>query len=88
MLIQRLRDRLVTIVADFRTQTSLRQCCSALLQRDCTLLAQVWIEWFSFQRYLDVAPSLSKPCSKRADFGEDESQEVNEREFTKYHAKY
>lgn len=41
MVIQRLRDRLVTIVADFRSQTSLRQCCSDLLQKDCVTLAQV-----------------------------------------------
>jgi hypothetical protein len=41
MVIDRLRDRLVTIVADFRSQTSLRTCCSNLLQKDCVLLAQV-----------------------------------------------
>ena len=41
MIIQRLRDRLVTIVADFRSQTSLRQCCSDLLQKDSVILAQV-----------------------------------------------
>lgn len=41
MVIESLRDRLVTIVADFRSQTSLRTCCSTLLQKDCLALAQV-----------------------------------------------
>ena len=41
MVIDRLRDRLVTIVADFRSQTALRTCCSNLLRKDCVLLAQV-----------------------------------------------
>lgn len=54
MLIERLRDRLVTIVADFRNQTSLRQCCSALLQKDCTSLAEV--------RPFHCSPSPSWPC--------------------------
>ena len=39
--IQGLRDRLVHIIADFRTQTSLREGCNNILHTDCLLLAQV-----------------------------------------------
>lgn len=39
--IQDLRDRLVHIIADFRTQTSLREGCNNILHTDCLLLAQV-----------------------------------------------
>ena len=39
--IPRLRDRLVGIIADFRTQTSLREGCNAILAHDCLTLAQV-----------------------------------------------
>ena len=38
--IPRLRDRLVHIIADFRTQTSLREGCNAILHHDCLHLAQ------------------------------------------------
>ncbi len=38
--IPRLRDRLVHIIADFRTQTSLREGCNAILAHDCRHLAQ------------------------------------------------
>ena len=41
MAIARLRDRIVQIVADFRTQTSLREGCNTILHTDCVLLAQV-----------------------------------------------
>jgi hypothetical protein len=41
LAIPRLRDRLVRIIADFRTQTSLRQGCAAILEHDCLALAQV-----------------------------------------------
>ena len=41
MAIDRLRDRLVHIIADFRTQTSLREGCNTILHTDCLLLAQV-----------------------------------------------
>ncbi len=43
MAIARLRDRIVQIVADFRTQTSLREGCNTILHTDCVLLAQVGI---------------------------------------------
>ena len=39
--IEGLRDRLVHIIADFRTQTSLREGCNTILHTDCLLLAQV-----------------------------------------------
>lgn len=39
--IEGLRDRLVNIIADFRTQTSLREGCNNILHTDCLLLAQV-----------------------------------------------
>lgn len=39
--IPRLRDRLVHIIADFRTQTSLREGCNTILHHDCLSLAQV-----------------------------------------------
>ncbi|KAK9800354.1 hypothetical protein WJX73_009236 [Symbiochloris irregularis] len=35
-----LRDRLVSIIADFRTQTSLREGCNTILAHDCVSLAQ------------------------------------------------
>ncbi|BDA42740.1 Vacuolar protein sorting-associated protein 41 homolog [Coccomyxa sp. Obi] len=38
--IPRLRDRLVHIIADFRTQTSLREGCNTILHHDCLSLAQ------------------------------------------------
>ena len=41
MALQGLRDRLVHIIADFRTQTSLREGCNTILHTDCLLLAQV-----------------------------------------------
>jgi hypothetical protein len=41
MAIPRLRDRLVNIIADFRTQTQLRQGCNTILCHDCIALAQV-----------------------------------------------
>lgn len=41
MAIHNLRDRLVHIIADFRTQTSLREGCNTILHTDCLLLAQV-----------------------------------------------
>lgn len=40
LAIPRLRDRLVRIIADFRTQASLRQGCAAILEHDCLALAQ------------------------------------------------
>lgn len=40
--VEGLRDRLVHIIADFRTQTSLREGCNTILHTDCLLLAQVW----------------------------------------------
>lgn len=40
MAISRLRDRLVGIIADYRTQTSLREGCTAILRSDCLVLAQ------------------------------------------------
>lgn len=39
--IPNLRDRLVHIIADFRTQTSLREGCNTILNHDCLVLAQV-----------------------------------------------
>lgn len=39
--IPNLRDRLVHIIADFRTQTSLREGCNTILHHDCLALAQV-----------------------------------------------
>ncbi len=44
LAIPRLRDRLVHIIADFRTQTSLRQGCAAILEHDCLALAQVRLQ--------------------------------------------
>ena len=41
MVVDHLRDRLVVIIAEFRSQTSLKQCCSNILQKDCLSLAQV-----------------------------------------------
>lgn len=41
MCVEGLRDRLVHIIADFRTQTSLREGCNTILHTDCLLLAQV-----------------------------------------------
>ena len=41
MSVEGLRDRLVHIIADFRTQTSLREGCNTILHTDCLLLAQV-----------------------------------------------
>ena len=41
LAIPRLRDRLVGIIADFRTQTSLREGCNTILAHDCVSLAQV-----------------------------------------------
>lgn len=41
LAIPRLRNRLVGIIADFRTQTSLREGCNAILTHDCLMLAQV-----------------------------------------------
>ena len=41
MAIPRLRDRLCTIIADYRTQQSLREACNVILQHDCLRLAQV-----------------------------------------------
>lgn len=41
MQIPGLRDRLVRIITDFRTQTSLREGCNTILHHDCILLAQV-----------------------------------------------
>lgn len=38
MAIQHLRDRLRGIIADFRTQTSLREGCNAILRSDCRQL--------------------------------------------------
>ena len=49
MCVEGLRDRLVHIIADFRTQTSLREGCNSILHTDCLLLAQV----------LPSSPSLS-----------------------------
>ena len=40
LAIPRLRDRLVHIIADFRTQASLRQGCATILEHDCLALAQ------------------------------------------------
>lgn len=40
LAIPRLRDRLVHIIADFRTQTSLREGCNTILHHDCLHLAQ------------------------------------------------
>lgn len=40
LAIPRLRNRLVGIIADFRTQTSLREGCNAILTHDCLMLAQ------------------------------------------------
>ena len=41
MAIPHLKERLVRIMHDFRTQASLREGCNTILSRDCTLLAQV-----------------------------------------------
>ncbi|MEW5317234.1 MAG: hypothetical protein WDW38_008551 [Sanguina aurantia] len=40
MAIPRLRDRLRVIIADFRTQTSLREGCNVILRADCTALVR------------------------------------------------
>ncbi|KAK9816865.1 hypothetical protein WJX72_006282 [[Myrmecia] bisecta] len=40
MAISNLRDRLVHIIMDFRTQTSLREGCNTILHHDCISLAQ------------------------------------------------
>ncbi len=40
MAIPHLRERLVRIMHDFRTQASLREGCNTILSRDCILLAQ------------------------------------------------
>lgn len=65
-MIAGLRDRLVTIVADFRSQTALRTCCSNLLQKDCVLLAQVprFSETPTTGLLLDV-PDITAPTSCR-----------------------
>ncbi len=47
MSVEGLRDRLVHIIADFRTQTSLREGCNTILHTDCLLLAQVFA-FFAF----------------------------------------
>ena len=41
MAIPALRDRLVRIIAEFRTQTSLSEGCNVILRHDCLVLAQV-----------------------------------------------
>ena len=41
MAIPHLRERLVRIMHDFRTQASLREGCNTILSRDCIILAQV-----------------------------------------------
>lgn len=41
MRIPALRDRLVRIIAEFRTQTSLSEGCNTILRHDCVVLAQV-----------------------------------------------
>jgi len=40
MSIPGLRDHLVKIISDFRTQTSLREGCSSILRMDCVVLAK------------------------------------------------
>ena len=52
--IPRLRDRLVHIIADFRTQTSLREGCNAILHHDCLHLAQVLLLPFSRPLFCSV----------------------------------
>lgn len=47
LAIPNLRDRLVHIIADFRTQTSLREGCNTILHHDCLVLAQVELLLFS-----------------------------------------
>ncbi|GLC58944.1 hypothetical protein PLESTB_001420000 [Pleodorina starrii] len=43
MRVERLRDRLRAIIADYRTQTSLREGCNAILRSDCRhLLAKLY----------------------------------------------
>jgi hypothetical protein len=42
MRIPKLRDRLVRIVADYRTQTSLRDGCNNILRADCANLSGAW----------------------------------------------
>lgn len=60
--VEGLRDRLVHIIADFRTQTSLREGCNTILHTDCLLLAQ--------RLYHEVRHALShlyvKPCKAAA----------------------
>ena len=55
MSVEGLRDRLVHIIADFRTQTSLREGCKTILHTDCLLLAQV----FAFFVFCCMRPWIS-----------------------------
>ena len=67
LAIPRLRDRLVRIIADFRTQASLRQGCAAILEHDCLALAQarapLRVDWASCPR----APSTAQACRHAAE---------------------
>ena len=62
LAIPRLRDRLCTIIADFRTQQSLREACNVILQHDCLRLAQVLLG----SPRGDVAPSFVGRCGAHA----------------------
>ena len=42
LAIPRLRDRLRTIIGDFRTQTSLHEGCNGILRSDCMHLMHRW----------------------------------------------
>ncbi len=55
MAIPQLRERLVRIMHDFRTQASLREGCNTILSRDCTMLAQVGSYLFTFNFTLQTA---------------------------------
>jgi hypothetical protein len=45
MVIDKLRDRLRAIIADFRTQTCLREGCNAILRSDCySLMKRLQLE--------------------------------------------
>ena len=44
LTVPRLRDRLRSIIGDFRTQTSLHEGCSGILRSDCMHLMHKWVE--------------------------------------------
>lgn len=70
MSVEGLRDRLVHIIADFRTQTSLREGCNTILHTDCLLLAQrLYHEVRHALSHLYVKPCIPSASTSQAEAG-------------------